>query len=231
MKVYYDFNADAGGYVTKDKLWWYGSYREFDTEVSEPRFPVKPSQTKLRHFSGKTTYSLPANNKIIGSFMRTLKIQPNRLDATRITSPINETEGSTQSQRHWAWVYKGEWNKVLSDSLFTEVRADNSATTGRSCPTRTLPGRASRISRPARSPGRTSIASRIGAATRSWDRSATSRMVSAAATTSSSAAKSSTRRSSRSSSRRRMATRRFHTSGTAWRRKSSCSTPAQSKRR
>ena len=122
MKVYYDFNADAGGYVTKDKLWWYGSYREFDTEVSEPRFPVKPSQTKLRHFSGKTTYSLPANNKIIGSFMRTLKIQPNRLDATRITSPINETEGSTQSQRHWAWVYKGEWNKVLSDTLFTEVR-------------------------------------------------------------------------------------------------------------
>ena len=81
MKVYYDFNADAGGYVKKDTLWWYGSYREFDTEVNEPRFPVRPHQTKLRHFSGKTTFSLPANNKIIGSFMRTLKIQPTRLDA------------------------------------------------------------------------------------------------------------------------------------------------------
>jgi hypothetical protein len=54
--------------------------------------------------------------------MRTLKIQPTRLDATRINSPINLTEGSTQNQRHWAWVYKAEWNKVLSDTLFTEVR-------------------------------------------------------------------------------------------------------------
>jgi len=122
LTVYYDFNADAGGYVTKDKIWWYGSYREFDTEVNEPRFPVKAHQTKLRHFSGKSTFSLPSNNKIIGSFMRTLKIQPTRLDAFRASSPINRTEGSTQNQRHWAWVYKGEWNKVLSDNAFAEVR-------------------------------------------------------------------------------------------------------------
>jgi hypothetical protein len=122
MELYYDFNIDGGGYVQRDKLWWYGSFREFDTEINEPRFPVKPHQTKLRHFSGKVTYSAPANNKFIGSMMRTLKIQPTRLDATRITSPINPTEGSTQNQRHWAWVYKGEWNKVLSDSMFSEVR-------------------------------------------------------------------------------------------------------------
>src|SRR5688500_4872827 len=72
MEVYYDFNGDAGGYAKKDTLWWYGSFREFNTEVNEPRFPVKPHQTKLRHFSGKTTLSLSSNNKIIGSFMRTL---------------------------------------------------------------------------------------------------------------------------------------------------------------
>src|SRR5687768_5739913 len=122
MKVYYDFNGDAGGYVKKDAIWWYGSYREFDTEINEPRFPVRAHQTKLRHFSGKTTFSLPSQNKIIGSFMRTLKIQPTRLDARRATNPINLTEGSTQGQRHWAWVYKAEWNKVLSDSTFGEVR-------------------------------------------------------------------------------------------------------------
>ena len=109
--------------------------------------------------------------------------------------------------------------------------AGSSATTGRSCPTRTRPGRASRISRPASSPGRTSIGSRTGAATRSSARSATSRTVCAAATTSSSAARSSTRRSSRSSSRRRTATRRSRTSATACRRKSSCSIRARSRRR
>jgi hypothetical protein len=122
MHVYYDFNGDAGGYVKKDAVWWYGSYREFNTEVNEPRFPVRPHQTNLRHFSGKTTFSLPRSNKIVGSFMRTLKIQPTRLDARRANNPINLTEGSTQGQRHWAWVYKAEWNKVLSDTTFAEVR-------------------------------------------------------------------------------------------------------------
>ncbi len=122
MKVYYDFNGDAGGFVQKDRIWWYGSFREFDTEINEPRFPVRPHQTRLRHFSGKTTFSLPSNNKVIGSFMRTLKIQPTRLDARRANNPINLTEGSTQAQRHWAWVYKAEWNKVISDSVFGEVR-------------------------------------------------------------------------------------------------------------
>jgi hypothetical protein len=122
MKVYYDFNADAGGYVKKDAVWFYGSFREFNTEVNEPRFPVRAHKTALRHFSGKTTFSLANNNKLIGSFMRTLKIQPTRLDARRATNPINLTEGSTQGQRHWAWVYKAEWNKVLADSTFGEVR-------------------------------------------------------------------------------------------------------------
>lgn len=122
MEVYYDFNADAGGYVKRDAVWWYGSYREFNTEVNEPRFPVRAHATRLRHFSGKTTFSLPRNNKIIGSFMRTLKIQPTRLDARRATNPINLSEGSTVGQRHWAWVYKAEWNKVISDTTFGEVR-------------------------------------------------------------------------------------------------------------
>jgi hypothetical protein len=122
MAVYYDVNADVGGYIKKDALWWYGSFREFDTEVNEPRFPVKPHETRLRHFSGKATYSMAGGNKLIASMMRTLKIQPTRLDARRATNPINPTEGSTQHQRHWAWVYKAEWNKVLSDSAFGEVR-------------------------------------------------------------------------------------------------------------
>ena len=122
MEVYYDFNGDAGGYAKRDAIWWYGSYREFNTEVNEPRFPVRPHATRLRHFSGKTTFSLPSNNKIIGSFMRTLKIQPTRLDARRATNPINLSEGSTVGQRHWAWVYKAEWNKVISDTTFGEIR-------------------------------------------------------------------------------------------------------------
>ena len=121
MKVYYDFNGDAGGYGRKTLSGGTAPIAS-SRPRSTNRAPGESASTKLRHFSGKTTFSLPSENKIIGSFMRTLKIQPTRLDARRATNPINLTEGSTQGQRHWAWVYKAEWNKVLSDSTFGEVR-------------------------------------------------------------------------------------------------------------
>ena len=207
MKVYYDFNGDAGGYVKKDAVWWYGSYREFNTEINEPRFPVKPHQTKLRHFSGKTTFSLPSNNKIIGSFMRTLKIQPTRLDARRATNPINLTEGSTQGQRHWAWVYKARMEqgpvryhvrrsprRAVRLQLAARAQRQRDRTAHRG--SQQQPGQRTEpapATEPPPQPG-------------AWLDQLLQGRPRPAATTSSSAARCFTRRSSRSSSRRRTAT-------------------------
>ena len=122
MHVYRDFNAELGGYVSKDKIWWYGSYRNFNVEARYPNFPVKPHQTALQHYTGKGTFALAKNNKIITFAQVTHKLQPNRLDAWDIGTAINTSVDSTQYQSHWAWVVKGEWNKVISDTAYAEVR-------------------------------------------------------------------------------------------------------------
>ena len=39
MNRYYDLNADAGGYIKKDKLWWYGSVRNQQIDVRYTNYP------------------------------------------------------------------------------------------------------------------------------------------------------------------------------------------------
>jgi hypothetical protein len=58
LSSYRDFNADVGGFAIKDKIWWYGSYRNFDVKAMYANFPVKPHQTALQHYTGKATFAL-----------------------------------------------------------------------------------------------------------------------------------------------------------------------------
>src|SRR5260221_10591836 len=60
LDKYRDFNLNVGGPITKDKLWWYFSYRNQKNSVGQPNFigPIAGSlfDTKLWNPSGKATY-------------------------------------------------------------------------------------------------------------------------------------------------------------------------------
>jgi hypothetical protein len=122
---YRDLNTDLGGYLKKDHLWWYGSFRNQDVAAQYANFPVKPHVTDLLNFSGKGTYQLTTNNKIIGFATANRKHQPTRLDSFQLgnTTDINLSPVSTWEQLYWAWVWKGEWNSIISDKTFFELRA------------------------------------------------------------------------------------------------------------
>ncbi len=45
LSSYQDTNIGLGGYVKKDRLWWYGSYRHQDVKARFVNFPVKPQTT------------------------------------------------------------------------------------------------------------------------------------------------------------------------------------------
>ena len=124
MHRYYDLNGDVGGFLKKDKVWWYGSLRQQDIQSVLPNFPVKPFETKLKNVSAKGTYSLNTNNKLVGYGMWGQKYQPNRLDTFLIGSgsAIHNSADSTLIQQYWGHTYKGEWDSVLSDKMFFEVR-------------------------------------------------------------------------------------------------------------
>ena len=127
---YHDINADVGGFITKDRLWWYGSFRDQDVSARYVNFPVKPHRTRLTNYTGKGTFNVTENNKLIGYAQAGRKNQPTRLDpfgpvggSLGPTTAINLAEDATWNQLYWGWVWKGEYNWVMSDAAFFELRA------------------------------------------------------------------------------------------------------------
>jgi len=124
LSKYHDVNIGAGGRIIRDKLWWYGSFRDQYVSARIPNFPVKPHPTQLTNYTGKGTYNLTTNNKLIAYAQAGRKHQPLRQDSFLLgnTTGINVAEDSTWEQLYWGWVWKGEWNSVVNDSTFVEVR-------------------------------------------------------------------------------------------------------------
>src|SRR5687767_8141923 len=123
LSSYQDVNVGFGGYAIRDRLWWYGSYRHQDIKARFVNFPVMPQQTILNNYSAKVTYNINTNNKFIGYTQPSQKKQPQRFDSflLGVDTGLNTAE-STWNQNFWAWVHKGEWNGVLSDNSFAEIR-------------------------------------------------------------------------------------------------------------
>ena len=120
MENYYDVNINLGGPIKRDKIWWYFSYRDQQNEVSVPYFAFdKLFETRLWNPSGKATYQINQNHKLIGYYQWGQKIQPNRAFSTSY-SFTDETQ--TRLQDSGSWVYKGEWNGTIGTNLYVEAR-------------------------------------------------------------------------------------------------------------
>jgi len=120
---YRDSNINVGGPIKKDKVWWYFSYRNQKTSVGQPNFvgPISGTlfDTKLWNPSGKTTYQINQNNKLIGYYQWGQKEQPNRLPSA--TNSYTSLE-STLFQKSGSWIYKGEWNGTVNKNTYVEAR-------------------------------------------------------------------------------------------------------------
>ncbi len=117
---YYDQDINAGGPIKRDKIWWFGTYRQQFNAVAQPNFQFdKTFDTKLWNPVVKGTYQLNQNNKIIGYYQWGQKEQPNRLPFNTYTYLSPE---QTFAQDSGSWVYKAEWNGTISDKLYVEAR-------------------------------------------------------------------------------------------------------------
>ena len=122
---YRDDYVQLGGYIKKDRLWWFGAFRDSQNMIRQSNFPVKPFETTLRVYQGKGTYQLTQNNKFIGYYQWNTKDQPTRLNrfALNATNAIHLTADSNFWQHYWPRMSKIEFNSVVSDSMFFEIRA------------------------------------------------------------------------------------------------------------
>jgi Carboxypeptidase regulatory-like domain len=117
---YRDFNINVGGPIKKDKVWWYFSYRDQFNAVAQPNFQFdKTFDTTTWNLSGKGTYQVNQNNKLVGYYQWGQKIQPNRLP---FADYVFSTPDDTWRQDSGSWVYKAEWNSTISDRLYLEAR-------------------------------------------------------------------------------------------------------------
>jgi hypothetical protein len=117
---YYDHDINAGGPIVKDKIWFFGTYREQFNAVAQPNFQFDKSfDTLLWNAVGKVTYQINQKNKLIGYYQWGQKEQPNRLPEATYTYASEE---QTLQQLSGSWVYKAEWNGTLSDKLYVEAR-------------------------------------------------------------------------------------------------------------
>jgi Carboxypeptidase regulatory-like domain/TonB dependent receptor len=118
----YDINANLGGPVMKQKLWFFYSYRLND----QYKFVLNPDGTvfdtlarsKLTNpYTVKMTYQLSRNNQIIGYINKREKLQ-----ALRDFGPgVPLSAAYFQSSRNYPM--KLEWTSVLSPNLYLDVQA------------------------------------------------------------------------------------------------------------
>ncbi len=124
VSMYRDFNVDIGGFIQKGKFWWYGSYRNVVNNIAKLQFPVKPQALKVVNRTAKLTYALNQNNKLIAFINHNNKILPDDFSGYRFdrTTAVNYTDRSTWDEVFPAGVWKVEYNSVLSDKAFFEIR-------------------------------------------------------------------------------------------------------------
>ena len=68
------YSAGMGGYILKDKLWWYGEYSKTSLEQHFPNILGGQSQhAQLPSYMGKLTYNLNENNKLIAFYQKGTK--------------------------------------------------------------------------------------------------------------------------------------------------------------
>jgi outer membrane receptor protein involved in Fe transport len=125
-----DVNADVGGFVRRDRLWWYSSVRFLEVAARLVNFPVEPYVTRATNYSGKATLRVTSRQTLVVYGQRGLNHQPNRVDPfapagsdLSAVTAINETSDSTADQRNAAWLWKGEWHGSVRDSMVFELRA------------------------------------------------------------------------------------------------------------
>ena len=115
---FWEGHFDLGGPIIKDKLWFYGAGNRFviNKAISGVDQAIATDLGKFWNYTTKETYKASSKDTVIGYLQRGLKNKP--LRGLSATTPPE----SAQPQYSWSWVYKGEWQRVVSQRMFLDVK-------------------------------------------------------------------------------------------------------------
>jgi hypothetical protein len=135
LRNYRDLNGDAGGYLRKDRLWWYASARDHASSARQVNFPVQPLEAHVTTFTGKGTWRVNDTHQIVVFAQGSRNRQPIRLDGFS----ARLRRGTSQWSQH-----SGSWRRDSSG------RPSGARSSARSCSSRRGPAN---CSLPSRIPG------------------------------------------------------------------------------
>jgi hypothetical protein len=121
---YHDVNADVGGFIRRDRIWWYASGREQDASQLRVNFPVQPIEARAWNATGKLTGRIGRRDRVTLLAQRNVVRQPIRLDGFLLAGEraINESTASTTEQVSKGTIWKSEWNGDIRGRVFMQAR-------------------------------------------------------------------------------------------------------------
>ena len=121
---YHDVNADVGGFIRRDRVWWYTSVREQDVSQLRDNFPVQPIETRAWNATGKSTARFGSSDRVTLFAQRNVVRQPIRLGGFLLAGEraINESAESTTEQTSQGTIWKSEWNGDVGGRVFVQAR-------------------------------------------------------------------------------------------------------------
>ena len=119
--IFWEGHVDLGGPIMKDKMWFYAAYNHFkiDKQVSGVAQNVATDLGIFDNYTAKTTAKLGQNNTFIAYFQQGRKQKPKRGLSTLLPPE------SVRAQDSYSRMYKGEYQRVLSDRAFFSTTVGN----------------------------------------------------------------------------------------------------------
>jgi hypothetical protein len=119
-----DFNADVGGPIMKDRVWYFGSIRNYSTVDVTPGYTTvnsdgtltNPFDSNLRNYTLSGKYQANKNNTISAFWTYNKKFQPHR--GGGVNQPRPEGTLRQQSPKN---LFNVNWTSVMSQNTFLEV--------------------------------------------------------------------------------------------------------------
>ncbi len=124
LRALHDVNASVGGPFVKDRLWWFGSFRNYRTIEATPGYTVvnadktltNPFLSNLRNYTASAKYQINKNNQFSTFWTYNKKFQPHRGAGVAQPNPIGTID--QQSPKH---LVNGNWTSVMGQNTFLEV--------------------------------------------------------------------------------------------------------------
>lgn len=116
--IFWEGHADVGGPVVKDRVWFFGAYNHFkiDKVISGVAQNLATDLGIFDNWTGKGTWKASQKDTVIGYYQWGRKQKPFR----GLSAAVSPEAVLAQDSK--SWVYKGEWQRVWTNRLFTDTQ-------------------------------------------------------------------------------------------------------------